>query len=119
MDGKWGGWGPSYWWYSQKQWGFAANDVVEWHHVWTDNQSRAEWYRVWIDKNQKWRALTAEEITRLPELNKPTPPRSTSIPVFPRNPAAQEALAVFLTPTIQSVIESAPIITNLFQTPRL
>lgn len=113
MDGKWGGWGPSYW-RRAHEFGFAKSDVVEWRRV----EGKQEWYRVWIEADNKWRELTAEEITRLPVF-KPFPRlRFDQIPAWPLkgNPEATEVLAAILAqPTLQ-VIEQAPVIVKQFET---
>jgi hypothetical protein len=112
MDGKWGGWGPSFWRRARGQWGFAQGDVVEWRRVWEDDVSRDEWYRVWIDKDAVWRDLTTEEIDRLPALTRVRPPLEWRPLTSPYSSLDKEALASVLLPSMTEVIGQAPFISE-------
>ena len=117
-DGKWGGFGHSYWRYAD-QFGFARGDVAEWREVYVDNKRvGAEWFRIWIDAENRWRDLTSEEAAKLPAFKPRGPlPDFANIVTFPisaSTPEAAEALAALLAQPLSQVLEQAPILQDLF-----
>lgn len=124
-DGKWGGFGPSYW-HRAERYGFEKGNVAEWHYVNGD----PKWWRVWCNELNKWRPLTAEEAAKLPSFKpvvRPDFDRALQFPVNMKKSTVGEderddqkdavrmmVAAVLCEPLLQ-VIDPAPVIKAQFE----
>lgn len=109
-DGKWGGMGGKHW--------FRYEDKgVPFENVYEDDR-KGRWVRCWDSELQKWRKLTKTERVKLKR-------KPRKLPVFrdcqvrllktlPKDPAAVEAFAAFLSKLIPQRISEPAVIEKLF-----